>query len=65
VRQYRLLFQKTVMHTTTAAIEELTGRAVIGHHSQLTFHPMRSFEIFVLDAPPLTADHDGDRRAEP
>jgi uncharacterized protein YbcI len=51
VRQYRLLFQKTVMKTTTAAIEELTGRAVMGYHSQVTFHPTRSFEIFVLDGP--------------
>jgi uncharacterized protein YbcI len=65
VRQYRLLFQRTVMHTTTAAIEELTGLTVIGYHSQVTFHPTRSFEIFVLDAPPLTADRNGDNRQEP
>ena len=43
VRQYRLLFQKTVTHTVTAAIEEITGRRVIGYHSQVTFNPMRAF----------------------
>ena len=48
VRQYRLLFQRTMTATTTAAIEELVGRPVIGYHSQITFSPTRSFEIFVL-----------------
>jgi len=51
VRQYRLLFQSTVSHTVIAAIEEITGRRVIGYHSQVTFNPTRSFEIFVLDGP--------------
>src|SRR3712207_2476290 len=50
VRQYRLLFQRTMTATTTAAIEAITGRAVIGYHSQITFNPTRSFEIFVLDS---------------
>jgi uncharacterized protein YbcI len=48
VRQYRLSFQETVGPTTTGAVEELTGRRVIGYHSQITFHPTRAFEIFVL-----------------
>jgi uncharacterized protein YbcI len=52
VRQYRLLFQRTMTKATTEAIEEITGREVIGYHSQITFHPTRAFEIFVLDAPP-------------
>jgi len=66
VRQYRLLFQKTMTHTTTAAIEQLTGRTVIGYHSQVTFRPTRSFEIFVLDsAPPGSDRHNGHRSAEP
>ena len=30
------------------AVEELTGRAVVGYHSQVVFEPMRAFEIFVL-----------------
>jgi uncharacterized protein YbcI len=48
VRQYRLLFQATMEKTTTTAIEEITGRRVIGYHSQITFNPTRAFEIFVL-----------------
>src|SRR5215203_490743 len=48
VRQYRLLFQATMEKTTTAAIEEITGRSVVGYHSQITFNPTRAFEIFVL-----------------
>ena len=51
VREYRLLFQHTMTATTTQAVEDITGRTVIGYHSQITFEPTRSFEIFVLDAP--------------
>src|SRR5215218_2676158 len=51
VRQYRLLFQATMEKTTTEAIEEITHRRVIGYHSQVTFHPTRAFEIFVLGEP--------------
>ena len=50
VRNYRLLFQKVMDRPTIEAVEQLTGRHVIGYHSQLTFNPMRSFEIFVLDS---------------
>ena len=53
VRAYRLLFQGTMTATTTGAVEEITGRKVIGYHSQITFNPARAFEIFVLDGPPL------------
>ena len=48
VRQYRLAFQETVGPTATSAVEELTGRRVIGYHSQIVFDPARAFEIFVL-----------------
>ena len=48
VRNYRLLFQQTMGPTTTDAIEQIVGRSVIGYHSQITFRPTRSFEIFVL-----------------
>jgi len=37
---------------------------VIGYHSQVTFDPTRSFEIFVLDGPargPVERREDGDR----
>ena len=48
VRQYRLAFQETVEATATGAVEELTGRKVVGYHSQIVFDPVRAFEIFVL-----------------
>ena len=48
VREYRLLFQEAMTKTTSEAIEQITGRRVIGYHSQITFRPTRSFEIFVL-----------------
>ena len=52
VRQYRLKFQEAMAAPTTEAIERLTGRKVIGYHSQIVFEPEHAFEIFVLDAPP-------------
>jgi uncharacterized protein YbcI len=48
VRTYRLAFQETMKDITTAAVAELTGREVLTYHSQIAFHPTRSFEIFVL-----------------
>ena len=52
VRQYRLRFQEAVADMTTEAIERLSGRKVIGYHSQIVFDPEHAFEIFVLDGPP-------------
>ena len=49
VREYRLLFQETMRDTTMAAVEQITGRRVVGYHSQITFHPTRTFEFFVLE----------------
>src|SRR4029079_18526809 len=51
VRGYRLTFQEAVTSTATSAIERITGRRVIGYHSQIVFRPARVCEIFVLDAP--------------
>jgi uncharacterized protein YbcI len=48
VRRYRLAFQEAVGPNATGAVEELTGRKVIGYHSQIVFDPTRAFEIFVL-----------------
>jgi len=48
VRRYRLTFQEVIGPTATGAVEELTGRRVIGYHSQIVFDPARAFEIFVL-----------------
>jgi uncharacterized protein YbcI len=36
---------------TVEAIQRITGRSVIGYHSQIVFNPERAFEIFVLDRP--------------
>ena len=52
VRQYRLRFQEVMAAPTTEAIERLTGKKVIGYHSQITFRPDYAFEIFVLDREP-------------
>jgi uncharacterized protein YbcI len=52
VREFRLKFQEAMADATTEAIERLTGRKVIGYHSQIVFNPEYGFEIFVLDAAP-------------
>jgi uncharacterized protein YbcI len=52
VRSYRLEFQDTVSEAAIGAVQEITGRKVIGYHSQIVFDPTRGFEIFVL-GPPL------------
>ncbi len=49
VRRYRLSFQETVSETAIRAVTDLTGRNVLTYHSQIVFHPPRSFEIFVLE----------------
>jgi uncharacterized protein YbcI len=51
VRNYRLRFQEAMEAPTTEAIQRITGRSVIGYHSQIVFNPERVFEIFVLDRP--------------
>lgn len=48
VRSYRLEFQETVSEAAMSAVTELTGRRVLGYHSQIVFNPTRAFEIFVL-----------------
>jgi uncharacterized protein YbcI len=52
VRAYRLRFQEVVSEQATGSVEELTGRKVVGYHSQIVFDPDRAFEIFVLDGEP-------------
>ena len=51
VRNYRLRFQEAMEEPTVEAIQRITGRSVIGYHSQIVFNPERTFEIFVLDRP--------------
>jgi uncharacterized protein YbcI len=52
VREFRLRFQEAMAAPTTEAVERITGRKVIGYHSQIVFEPEFGFEIFVLDGPP-------------
>jgi uncharacterized protein YbcI len=49
VRSYRLSFQETVGPKVMTAVAELVGRNVLTYHSQIVFHPPRTFEIFVLE----------------
>ena len=51
VRQYRLRFQEAMADPTTEAVERITGRKVIGYHSQVVFDPEYAVEFFVLDEP--------------
>jgi len=52
VREFRLRFQEAVAAQIRSAVEQATGRTVLGYHSQIVFEPERAFEIFVLDGPP-------------
>ena len=56
VRRYRLSFQEAVATQARTAVEQVTGRRVIGYHSQIVFDPERAFEIFVLDEAPEGPD---------
>jgi uncharacterized protein YbcI len=49
VRSYRLSFQETVGPKVMEAVAGLVGRPVLTYHSQIVFHPPRTFEIFVLE----------------
>jgi uncharacterized protein YbcI len=51
IRDYRLKFQAAMHKPTTQSIEQITGRTVIGYHSQMLFNPAVSIEIFILDQP--------------
>ena len=51
IRDYRLKFQAAMHKPTTEAIEQITGRTVVGYHSQIIFNPACSIEIFILDQP--------------
>lgn len=49
VRELRLTFEDLMTKTFTAEVELLTGRRVVGYHSQVVFDPNIAFELFVLD----------------
>jgi uncharacterized protein YbcI len=48
VRRVRLAFQEAVSDRFTSEVAAIAGREVVAYHSQVTFHPAISFEIFVL-----------------
>jgi uncharacterized protein YbcI len=52
VRTYRLRFQEAMTKPVTEAVEQITGRSVLGYHSQIVFDPDLTFEVFALDGPP-------------
>jgi len=56
VREVRLTFQEAVSDRFINAVQEVIGREVLTYHSQVTFHPARGFEIFVLK--PLDEEND-------
>ena len=55
VRSYRLRFQEVMAEQTTEAVARITGRRVLGYHSQIVFNPTVAIEIFILDAEPQRA----------
>jgi uncharacterized protein YbcI len=48
VRRVRLTFQEAVSERFMSEVAAIAGREVVAYHSQVTFHPAISFEIFVL-----------------
>jgi uncharacterized protein YbcI len=66
VRNFRLRFQEVMAQPTCEAVEQITGRKVVGYHSQIVFEPERAFEIFVLDEPPSgEGKGEGEGESEP
>jgi len=55
VRSYRLRFQEVMAEQTTEAVARITGRRVLGYHSQIVFNPTVAIEIFILDGEPQRA----------
>jgi uncharacterized protein YbcI len=49
VREVRITFQEAVADRFIEAVEKCMDRKVLTYHSQVTFHPPRGFEIFVLE----------------
>jgi uncharacterized protein YbcI len=62
VREVRLAFEDMMTQTFMGEVEKLTGRRVVGYHSQIVFDPDIVFEFFVLEseAVPAAASSTGD-----
>lgn len=58
VREVRMTFQEAVADRFKRAVSDVTGRQVLTYHSQVTFHPPRGFEIFVLEPEDRDAGRD-------
>ncbi len=56
VRSYRLRFEAAITPVITRAVADITGRAVLGYHSQVILDPPHVIEIFILDEPPGRSD---------
>lgn len=52
VRNYRLRLEEAITPVITRAVADITGRAVVGYHSQVITDPPHVVEIFILDEPP-------------
>jgi uncharacterized protein YbcI len=48
IRAFRLQYEGTVADEAMSLVSETVGREVLDYHSQIVFHPVRSFEVFVL-----------------
>jgi uncharacterized protein YbcI len=57
VRSYRLRFESAITPVITRAVADITGRAVVGYHSQVILDPPHIIEIFILDEPPGRTSH--------
>jgi len=49
VREVRQRFQNEMGPEFKGAVEELTGRRVLGYQSQVVFEPPTCFELFILE----------------
>ena len=49
IRKFRLEYEDAVAEEAKQLVADITGRHVLDYHSQIVFHPVRSFEIFVLE----------------
>lgn len=63
VRSYRLSFEGVITPVITRAVADITGRAVVGYHSQVILDPPHVIEIFILDEPPGRIARPGDLEA--
>jgi uncharacterized protein YbcI len=55
VRSVRLRFQEVVAEQLCTSVSQIVGRKVLTYHSQLLFDPVRSVEMFLLEADPAAA----------